>query len=295
MDSRISVIVCTKDRDKDLARFMDSLAVQTLCPLEFLVVDASAGDAARDLLEARARDFPCPVRHVRELPGLPRQRNTGRRESKGTHLAFFDDDIVLEPDVIRVFQETIAALDGLAIGGVIARITNAGRPAAGLNRFLKRLFLLTDTGAGRFKASGLPEHRVDGTPAFVSVAPGGCTLYPRAVLDAHPFDENLKGYAYMEDVDVSYRISRTHPFFYQPRARVLHLSSTHSGDTRALRRMLVRHHRYLFQKNSPKDALHTLAFAWSVLGLFLYNGLYIRDFRACLGMAEALLAPLRPE
>jgi hypothetical protein len=56
--------------------------------------------------------------------------------------------------------------------------------------------------------------------------------------------------------------------------------------------MLIEHHRYLFHKNMPKDFGHFLAHWISLVGIFLYNAMILRDFRACRGIIEGLLEPL---
>jgi len=57
--------------------------------------------------------------------------------------------------------------------------------------------------------------------------------------------------------------------------------------------MMVRNHCYLFRKNLPKDVPHIFGFAMSIVGLLLYNGVLMKDIKACIGVIEGILRPLK--
>lgn len=291
-----SVIVCTKDRPKDLARMMDSVDRQTLLPAELILVDASETDETKKLAAAQEKDAAYPVRYISSKPGLTLQRNRGLDAASGKYLAYFDDDVVLEPECLSFFTEAFKGHPGPRVAGVTGLATNIGQRATGLDGFLKRLFFLTDMGAGRIKLSGFSEMRVGDKPGFVEVVSGCNMAFKKDILKKYRFDERLTTYAYLEDLEISQRLGKDHVFWYEPRARLLHLSTTTvNPDTRRLRRMLVRNHAYLFKKNTAKDFLHYYGFTMSILGLLLYNGLYNRDPWAVLGIVEGLLNPLEKQ
>jgi GT2 family glycosyltransferase len=113
--------------------------------------------------------------------------------------------------------------------------------------------------------------------------------YSRAVFERFAFDENLTGYGYMEDVDFSSRVGRNFRLLYCPQAELEHHPSTFRDyDAVALRRMMIRHHVYLYRKNLPKTAVHLAAFVWSLLGTLAYNALLSRDLQACRGVLHGL-------
>jgi len=91
--SRISVIVCTRERPDALARCLDSLAALQPAAHEVIVVDnAPASEATRVLCERY------DVRYVLEpIPGQSRARNRGIAVSQGDLVAFTDDDCVADP------------------------------------------------------------------------------------------------------------------------------------------------------------------------------------------------------
>jgi glycosyltransferase involved in cell wall biosynthesis len=92
-DPSVSVVVCTRDRPRDLRSCLESIAALRTRPQEVIVVDNCPSDGATlDL----CRDYP--VRYVRESsPGLARARNRGILEARGEVVAFTDDDCVVDP------------------------------------------------------------------------------------------------------------------------------------------------------------------------------------------------------
>jgi GT2 family glycosyltransferase len=179
------------------------------------------------------------------------------------------------------------------VGGITGRIVNISALPVSWESLFKKLFFLSDFGQGRVKLSGLPSIKIDDEPGFVESLSGGCTAYMKGVFDQFRFDENLKGYAYLEDVDFSYRVGKKYRLLYQPKAKLKHYPSTYLKiDSKELRKMLVRHQAYLFRKNMPKDFPHYLGYWISVIGIFIYNGLIQRNLPACRGIIEGLLEPL---
>lgn len=295
----ISVVVPTLDRPDDLARFLESLTAQTRLPDELIVVDASAGDATRQVLDKAREKAGFDIVAFRTPPGTASQRNKGAKAARGRVVFFFDDDVVLEPDCL---EQAVAAFDahardsrGRPLGAVVCRITNAPDRPRGLTGLFQRVFLLTSVGDGRIKPSGFPAPAVTGPSREVRFAPAGCTGFARAVFGTRLYDENLPGYAYMEDLDLSRRMSAEYRILFEPSARLAHYSSTHTAaDARALRRMMIRHHLYINRKHRPHTWLEKAAIAWSVVGLFVVNGLLLHDLRAVLGLVEGLFSPLGP-
>jgi GT2 family glycosyltransferase len=289
----ISVIVPTKDRFNDLRRFLQSLDNQTLFPDELVIVDASSDNNTYEFIKIKRKASAYPIKYIKTNPGTSRQRNIGVKASTGKYLFFFDDDIVLETKFLEVVHQTFAAYKAQNVVGIAGRMTNISRTHSLIDRIFKKLFFLNEQGNGRLKLSGFPAHKFDNKLAFVNVLPGGCTAFASQVFSSYCFDENLKGYSYMEDIDFSYRVSQRFNLLYQPKARCKHFASTYrTADSRQLRRMLARHHLYLFKKNLPKDLAHIFAFAMSFMGLLAYNALLLKDFKACVGILEGILTPI---
>jgi GT2 family glycosyltransferase len=285
----ISVIIPTRNRTRDLVNLLDSLRNQTRLPDELIVVDASDNDDTENMLEEQGNRLPFDVIYQRASPGSARQRNIGFGLSRGRYLFFFDDDVVLEPEYVRIIYDTFQEHGQGQLGGVTGRIANIKESPKAWERIFKRVFFLTDLGGGEIKLSGFPSLRIDETPGYVNFLSGCNMVYLREVFSQFLFDEALAGYSYMEDVDLSFRVGREYRLYYQPRARLSHYPTTYKTyDSRALRKMMIQHHRYLFKKNLHHDLIHTMSHWLSILGVFLYNILVERDVRAGLGIIDAL-------
>jgi GT2 family glycosyltransferase len=138
--------------------------------------------------------------------------------------------------------------------------------------------------------------QIGNEPSYVEVLSGCNMTYPREVFLQFFFDETLTGYSYMEDIDLSFRISRNYPLYYQPKARLEHFPTSYKTyGSRVLRKMMIQNHRYLFTKNQPQDLQHVLSHWISIHGVFLYNILIQRDFSAAMGVIEGLREPIHAE
>lgn len=279
-----SIVICTKEREEDLRKALRSIAAQTRLPDEVVIVDSGQDE---ELGSRLAGEVPSQVRfcYVRSIPGLTVQRNTGIRNSTGDVLMFIDDDVVLEPGYVEAVLTAFSQDKDGVIGAVQGRITNAEPHLTGKQPVLRRisrafrqgmarLFLLSDQGKGRLKASGFPSftYRSD-EPGFVECLAGGCMSFRRSVFDKISFDEALIGYGCWEDVDITRQLLRAgYRIYYAPSARLAHYPSSNSRSSAsevAVMRML--NHHYLYRKHSDGSPLQKAAFAWSMLGLLLMH------------------------
>lgn len=98
---KITVILCTYNRCKDLRRALNSFNAQSLSTgdnWEVLVVDNNSTDKTRDVVEEYRQQHPDRFRyHFEPQPGKTFALNAGVREARGDILAFTDDDVILEP------------------------------------------------------------------------------------------------------------------------------------------------------------------------------------------------------
>ena len=111
---KISLILATKDRVKEIERFMQSLTHQGNGGLELIVVDQNADDRLESILENSKLSFP--IIHLRSEVGLSRARNVGMAFATGDTIAFPDDDCWYPAGLLaRVVSELQSQLsvDGL--------------------------------------------------------------------------------------------------------------------------------------------------------------------------------------
>src|SRR4029077_1671402 len=127
----VTAVVCTHDRADLLERCLASLVAlrERGAPgmplLEILVVDNAPSDGRTHEVVARAPD----VRYVCEpIAGLDFARNRGMREATGAFLAYFDDDVVVDPGWLEGFVDAWAALpDAAAVTGPVLPLELATR------------------------------------------------------------------------------------------------------------------------------------------------------------------------
>lgn len=288
-----SVILCTRNRPDDVVTFLASLKHQTTLPNELIVVDSSDRMLQEHesfcRLQNEFKQQGIHVVYVHTRPGLTYQRNQGVAHSTGKILYFFDDDVILAPDCLQEMQQVFA--DNSRYAGGMCNVTNDTYQMSWFDRALRRLFLLSrHDPRGIFTPSGMPMHPY-GSQLFaeVEVLGGCCMAYRRAVFARHHFDERLGRYAYMEDVDLSYRVSRYAPLFYNPKARLQHMQSPLSRDKMEENRaMFIRNYSYLFFKNMyPHARWRIILYWWSILGLFV-QFLLIRDLAFLRGYVRGL-------
>ncbi|MBY0497765.1 MAG: glycosyltransferase [Cyanobacteria bacterium] len=92
MDPSVTVIVCTRDRPRELERCLQALQRQRCAPFDLLIVDNGTGTDAAMVCRAYGAAY------IREpQAGLTRARNLGARAASGHLVAYIDDDAIAEP------------------------------------------------------------------------------------------------------------------------------------------------------------------------------------------------------
>jgi len=133
----ISVIVSTYNWPKALGLVLDSLATQVDRGFEVVVADDGSTPETGNLVAARARDFPVPLRHVwQEDQGFraAAARNRAVVESRGDYLLFLDGDCLVRDNFVRVHRRL--ACPGWFVAGnciqmgvtLTATVLAGGRP-----------------------------------------------------------------------------------------------------------------------------------------------------------------------
>ncbi len=264
-----SLIICTKDRQDDLARCLDSVLEQRRRPDEVVIV-ASGTDDSESVVQSFAAEFGTGrVRFIHSEPSLTLQRNIGVSSATGQILHFLDDDTVLDAEYTGEIQATFEDADS---EGVVA-VSPMLRQEYGLSGFslwLRRVFMLPHFGGqGHLMPSGFasyPWNNEETEVREIEIA-CGCCAYRREVFDETSFDEFFSGYAYMEDLDFVLGAAKLGKILLNPRAIVVH-NETPGGrpDYRERSKMDVVNHRYVFKKHMPQTVLCKTCYWWSVFG-----------------------------
>jgi len=215
----LSVIICTRDRPEALERCLTALVAQISPAGQIVVVDNSTHRSA----EAVSARFS-GVDYVHEpRPGLSIARNAGVRASRGTLIAFTDDDVQPSPswtmELVRTFSS--AAVD--AVTGLVL--------PARLDTPAQCHFQFKMGGFGSacvpliFDRRFLEETKATGAQVW-RIGAGANMAFRRSVFDrVGLFDERLGAGASgcSEDSELWYRlIAAGGACLFEPRAFVMH-------------------------------------------------------------------------
>ncbi len=219
----ISAVIPTRNRADDLERAVLSVCAQSRPPDELLVIDQSPGTEARErvlaALQGAGAAFGIDYVHDPAIPGLVAAKKAAVVRARGDIVCFLEDDVVLEPDYLRMIElGFVERPEMVGSCGIVADLPPLPRYYFRLFHFFHRgIFHDPRVGVtGLMKGSGLPLIPSD----YLS---GGLSAYRREVFQAVPFDvEN--GFFALEDIDFSTRVARTYgPRLYiNPNARLEH-------------------------------------------------------------------------
>jgi GT2 family glycosyltransferase len=268
-------VIATYNRPEDLVTTVQSLVEQTVLPAQLCIVDSSPTAPARGRIEEMCTQAGLSLDYHHPAPrGLTVQRNVGIDRTEGDPVFFIDDDVWMAPDC---HEQVLAEFErwGPELGGVRATPMRPARPSLG-TRIYRRIF-----GIGGWwpEASGKvrPGFYAEGVSDSAGVRKleyfnGWFMSFRREVFEHERFDEALSGYAYKEDIDLSYRVSRRYVLVQTPKARCDHLKSPSARlNSHNLQRMNLANQFYLHRKLMPQDTFHKAALWWAWLGLFILN------------------------
>jgi len=278
---RVSVIVPTRDRPRDLADLLLTIINQTYPPLEVIIVDDSPRGSAKQVVDSFSSKFKfinCRLKYVKGSgDGLPAARNLGVKLSSGDAILFLDDDTLLGRNVISAVANFLRDNPG-AIGVQPKILPSANNSDSYVltkkceNAIYKGLMLsYHEENSLRVRRSGMsvfPNSLTKTIPA--QRLSGCCCCYRREIFNKLRFDTNLKRWGFMEDLDFSYRIYRCNPrsLYAIPNAKIIHKVSQKARlPTKLSIYMVTIYWFYVFFKDIFKDSiLNLIAFTWALTG-----------------------------
>ncbi len=123
------MVICTRNRPKELECCLKAVFAQSLPPSEILIVDNAPSDTRAEQV---AKHWG--VRYaVEPVPGLSRARNRGARNCRSEIVAFLDDDCLPEPGWLAALAAEFADPNTSIVTGRVvpgASTRNGGRSAA---------------------------------------------------------------------------------------------------------------------------------------------------------------------
>ena len=182
MTEHVTVIVCTRDRPRELERCLAALADQDHANFDILVVDNGSGEGIAEL--CRARGAAC----IREpLPGLTRARNLGARAARSSIVAYIDDDAIAESGWLTALVRPFADPGVAAVAGRTQYMKSRGESLEMTGEFA--------AGEGRDRRSAVVEQSTRGWFAlacFGGIGDGNTMAFRRHLLTSSVrFDERI--------------------------------------------------------------------------------------------------------
>ncbi len=269
---KIALIIPTRNRLGLLTKLLQSLQEQTVQANQIVIADGSDQP-----IESGIKQFSSlPISYVRVFPpSLPKQRNEGIKalDKDITLVGYLDDDIVMEKDAVEAMLRFWERCSD-DIGGSSFNITNNLPLRLSLfSKLFFRLFCLSNGRKGAILRSGFS------TPVapvlediYTDWLSGGATVWRRQILEEFKYDEWYKGWAYTEDLDFSFTVSKRYKLVVLHSARVQHFPPPYNlKRLRSFGKTTIkqRHH---FVKKHPQ--LSIPLFYWATLGRILNNVLY---------------------
>lgn len=150
---KISIIICTYNRELYLPKCLEHLKNQTEDPsnFEIILVNNNATDNTESICKNFIADNPTlDVTYVLETnPGLSFARNKGIETASGDILCFIDDDGFAIPEyvsIIKKFAEDERYKDIVSFGGKVIPCYNEGKEPAWLSKYIDGLVSKVDLG-----------------------------------------------------------------------------------------------------------------------------------------------------
>lgn len=266
---KISLLIPTKNREKELEHALNSVFSQTRIPDELVLIDD--GNLTQEWRD-RVIGSKIPLQYVKkDQPGTVRSRNLGIQIAEGDIVTQLDDDVELAPNYFEVIEKIFENDTDKKIGGVGTFIEHEEEGfMRKLKNFLERIFFIRGD-----EGQVLPtmwNTFVEKRPAGmvpVEWLPGCSVTFRKEALVGHQYETSFIDYGYGEDLVFSYQIYQKGRFtlmltgetslkhFHTPTARMAE---------RKFGKMMIVHRRFMFEKLVSQTFKHRAMFVWSLFG-----------------------------
>lgn len=226
--------------------------INSLLPLkenqEIIVIDDGSSDNSDVILKEFEKSGIIRFYNNHQNKGFAHSVNRGIAEAKGDYVLLLNNDVVVEKDFVANLTAEIQAKE------------NVFSVSSKMVRFYERT-LLDDIG-DNYTILGWAYKRGDGKPLAYGAHPSkifstcaGAGIYRKSIIEKiGGFDESF--FAYLEDVDLSYR-GKLYGYtnYYTPKAVCYHIGSATTADGKKYSPFKVslsaRNNVYLAYKNMP--------------------------------------------
>ena len=277
----ISALVPTRNRSVVFRRTLESLAQQSVQPIEMIVVDGSDTEDTRSLCEETIPSLETKIKYYRATElGAATQRNQAIAHATQDTIWLLDDDILLEPECLARLWKALQSHPKM--GGVNAMITNQKYlPPGRISRLLFAFLNGKSEASYAGKCIGPALNLLpDDDPNLPEIVPvewlnTTCVLYRRQAIPDPLFPPNFHGYSLMEDVTLSLMVGTSWKLANARTARIFHDSQpgSHKNNPGVLARMELVNRYYVMTEILGRKAMGDY-FKLAVLQLFAIAALF---------------------
>ena len=262
MDTKISIIIPNFNGKQFLKICFDSILNQNYSSYEIIIVDNGSSDGSVQYINEKYPEFT--LIQNKENLGFAAAVNQGIKASNADYVFVLNNDVELEPDSISNLLKCIEKDENIfAVSSKMIQYNDRSKMDDAGDEYTI-LGWTRKVGDGKSPDLYTAEREI-----FSACA--GAALYRKSILDELGyFDENF--FAYMEDVDISYRARiKGYKCVYCPEAVVYHFGSGTSGSryNEFKIRLAARNNVYVPYKNMPLPQL-------VLNGIFLLAGYFIK-------------------
>lgn len=269
MNIKISAVIPTKNRPKDLIKAVKSICNQTRLPEQLVIVDQSSDNLSKNavkLLLQQYKKIKLKYIHNSKINGLVEAKQYSLKYSSGDIILFLEDDIILESEYIK--QIVLGFLKNSNMLGCSGIITNQPKKNIIYNLFffLFHLGIFSDPRMHlNLKYTGYNNKLVASDKLS-----GGVSAWRREVFRIIKFDTYSKFHMF-EDIDFSTRVFRHfgNRLFINPNARLSHYFSPIGRNTLGEKHRKKINELFIYYNKRKDWEWATLSFIWLLLGMFL--------------------------
>jgi GT2 family glycosyltransferase len=262
MDTKLSIIIPNFNGKLFLKTCLDSIEKQNYSFYEIIIVDNASSDGSAEYIKENYPEIIL-IQNKKNL-GFAAAVNQGIKISTSEYMFLLNNDVELEPDCISSLLNCIEKDENIfAVSSKMVQYNDRSKMDDAGDEYT---ILGWTCKVGNGKS---PDLYTTERKTFSACA--GAAIYRKNILDKLKyFDENF--FAYMEDVDISYRARIWgYKCVYCPEAVVYHLGSGTSGSryNEFKIRLAARNNVYVPYKNMPWPQL-------ALNGIFLLAGYFIK-------------------
>jgi GT2 family glycosyltransferase len=275
---KVSIIIPTYYRSKDLSLLFNSLLEKTVKPIEIIVVDDTPTAVIRYVCKMYKDKFDKPgtqllyIRNNGER-SISIARNLGAKIAKGDILLFLDSDVILYSEYIEKILEVFNKHpDAIGVQGwtVFPPSSRKGIRHHLIQTLLELFYL---PGHLTNDSCEYPSYPINLEKTITCNWLNGLGMAVKhSVLNEIQFDEKLGGYSYMEDVLFSHSIYKKYPkkLFITPYAKCIHKVSREGRmHCSVLSNHKNRCRKYVLMNLFGLKGL--LIYGWQNLGLLIFR------------------------